>query len=82
MFPSNSFSVCKKTPTLSPPADTLSSLLNGRAGLFNQRIQFIYASKLAKFVASKASNLTFSYQTFILFLTIYKLQIYLTTNLL
>jgi GxxExxY protein len=41
-------SVCKKTPTSS---------------LFSQRIQVIYTSKRPKFVVSKASNLTFSYQT-------------------
>jgi len=42
------FSVCKKTPTFS---------------LFLQRILVIYTSKRLKFVAAKASNLTFSYQT-------------------
>ena len=53
-------SACKKTPTSS---------------LFEQRIQFIYTSKLAKFVTSKASNLTFSYQSLV------SLQILLTVFL-
>jgi hypothetical protein len=48
-------SVCKKTPTSS---------------FFLQRIYVIYTSKRPKFVASKASNLTFSYQTLVFLRTL------------